>query len=415
MPFDENSPNIDALLLGTVLLLELSDRDRRVAARRYPLVKEHLERPSSALRPYLIDERSRIYPQGSRAIGATIVHGADDEDRFDLDAILEFPVPAGWAPSDVLDILEESLEGFPDAIGVKRCKRCVQLQFAFMHLDVTPMDPRPLPRQERVGDIFHAPGDAPSRRFAVNPYGFSEWFRETVVLPSSDHRKRILDMRKVILPKDRISRGMTFFAKADLDDLPADRHPLADAPQVLALKLMKRFLNLRYADRRLARPPSVLLTKMAALVPPGHNGLCAQLENYAAHVRTRMDEAIGAGGTLDERNPAFQEERLTDRWPSSKADLETLRKDMAHLCARLQAARSTEFRDIQGILSELFGERVTERSVRSYIEAAHRGASTPHYQPGAGFVSAPALSMVPAAAKTLRAPSHSFHAGHLRR
>lgn len=102
MPLDDTSPQLDALLLGTVLEMELSDRDHQVASKRYSLIPDHLQRPTSPIRQYM--ENALVYPQGSRAIGATIVHGADD-DRFDLDAVLEFRTPVGWTPRRVLDEL----------------------------------------------------------------------------------------------------------------------------------------------------------------------------------------------------------------------------------------------------------------------------------------------------------------------
>lgn len=90
MPLDETAPQLDALLLGSVLEMELSARDNHVASKRYNLIPEHLQRPSSPIRRYM--DTALVYPQGSRAIGATVVHGADD-DRFDLDAVLEFRPP----------------------------------------------------------------------------------------------------------------------------------------------------------------------------------------------------------------------------------------------------------------------------------------------------------------------------------
>lgn len=97
MPIDDTVPGLDALLLGTALELELSDRDHRVAEKRYQLLPEYLQRPTSPLHPYMED--ALVYAQGSRAIGATIIDGATD-DRFDLDAILEFrrPVQQEYVP-----------------------------------------------------------------------------------------------------------------------------------------------------------------------------------------------------------------------------------------------------------------------------------------------------------------------------
>ncbi|MFO0523520.1 MAG: nucleotidyltransferase, partial [bacterium] len=57
----------DALLLGTVLEMELSDRDHQVASKRYNLIPDHLQRPTSPIRQHM--ENALVYPQGSRAIG----------------------------------------------------------------------------------------------------------------------------------------------------------------------------------------------------------------------------------------------------------------------------------------------------------------------------------------------------------
>ncbi|MRX51433.1 hypothetical protein GI374_13470, partial [Paracoccus sp. S-4012] len=115
MPLDDTAPGLDALLLGTALELELSDRDHRVAEKRYQLIPEHLQRPASRLRPYMDD--AFVNAQGSRAIGATIIDGATD-DRFDLDAILEFRRPRDWPISDVLDELFTAVDFHPELTRV---------------------------------------------------------------------------------------------------------------------------------------------------------------------------------------------------------------------------------------------------------------------------------------------------------
>ena len=46
MPLDDTAPQLDALLLGTVLEMELSPRDNQVASKRYNLIPEHLQRPN---------------------------------------------------------------------------------------------------------------------------------------------------------------------------------------------------------------------------------------------------------------------------------------------------------------------------------------------------------------------------------
>ncbi len=88
-PF-QTSPNLDDLLLDIATVIELSDNDGKVAASRYKKLKVHLERPSSPLRMYLVDDNSKIYAQGSMAIGTTVISGTDD-DRFDSDRRRDVP------------------------------------------------------------------------------------------------------------------------------------------------------------------------------------------------------------------------------------------------------------------------------------------------------------------------------------
>lgn len=409
MPLDDTSPQLDALLLGTVLEMELSARDNQVASKRYNLIPEHLQRPNSRIRQYM--DTALVYPQGSRAIGATIVHGADD-DRFDLDAILEFRTPAGWAPRQVLDELHAAFEGFPDVKKIERCTRCIQLQFAFMHLDVTPMDPDRDPRPVRVGEIYHSPDEGRDERFRVNPFGFAEDFKSRITMPSQAFQDYVRGVRSKLQMKDRLVSG-TIMADADIDALPEPIDPIRDAPQVIALKLMKRYLNLRYANRDEKRPISVYLSKIAAEVPLSPYGICAQLESFAVELDRRMAIALDSGRPPNERNPVLREENFNDRWPKHDREMELFRHDLKHLVTELDRARSSSLADTRKIFDELFGERVSEKAVRAYIDGLSPTASAAHYEHNKGFVANPALIAAgPAkAASVSKAPAHHFHPG----
>jgi hypothetical protein len=412
MPLDETAPQLDALLLGTVLEMELSARDHQVAEKRYNLIPEHLQRPTSPLRQYMAS--ALIYPQGSRAIGATIVHGAED-DRFDLDAILEFRTPLGWTPRKVLDELYAAFQGFPDVKKIERCTRCIQLQFAFMDLDVTPMDPDAAPRAERVGEIYHSPDVGHDERFLVNPYGFAEHFRKRIAIPTAIFQDHVRDMRASLQLKDRLLPG-TIMADADIDDLPETIDPIRDAPQVIALKLMKRYLNLRYADRNEKRPVSVYLSKVAIEVPLTHFGICAQLETFAGELDSRIETAMATGQRPEERNPALPDENFNDRWPKSDREMILFRSDLKHLMTELERARSSPLSDTRKIFDDLFGERVSEKAVRAYIDSLSSGAAPTHYEHNKGFVASPAfVAATPkSASKVSKAPAHYFHPGFRR-
>lgn len=413
MPLDITAPALDALLVAAVLEMELSDRDLQVAGKRYDLIAEHLQRPGSRLADLM--GNARVYAQGSRAIGATIVDGGSD-DRFDLDAILEFRKPVGWTPQKVLDQVFDAFQGFPDVRKIVRCTRCVQLQFAFMHLDVTPMDPFAEPRQERAGNIYHSPDSGLDELFSVNPFGFAEWFKGQITMPSRQFQDQVRSMRAALSVPDRISLNAAF-ADAETDKLPAPVNPLRDAPQVLALRLMKRYLNLRYAPRAQKRPVSIYLSKIAAQVPLGPFGLCAQLEALATELDRRMAVALEAGQRPNECNPAFPQENFNDRWPKNVGDMTMFRQDLKHLLKELERARGSELSEIQGIFEQLFGERVTQKAVRSYMDRLPAAAASASYERGKGFVAAPALlSASPAVASQVsKAPSHNFHVGLLKR
>lgn len=411
----EVSPNLDDLLLYLATAMELSDNDRRVAASRYVRLKEHLERPASPLRPYLLNGASRIYPQGSMSIGATIINGVDGEDRFDLDALVECRIPAHWSPKDVLDVLERALLGFPDVRRIVRCTRCIQLQFAFMHIDVTILDPHADPRIERSGEIFHSPDRGADARVPSNPYGFSQWVRGEVsnrAFLNPNFATRVQEHRSLAY----VDRLPQLLAEADQDDLPDTLPPRLDAQEIVALKLLKRFVNLRYANRTIKRPPSIYLTRKAIDCGFEPSGLCAQLERTASVIALAMEQAISVGDGPHEFNPSFPPDRINDRWPESQEDRRTLLADMRYLLVRLAEARRSTVPEIVTIFDGLFGEEMTQRATRALLGAATEtaGKTSQRYLRSTGTILTATTPATPAVARSsLPVRDHSFHAGTL--
>lgn len=409
MPFRDSAPVLDDLLLDVVTVIELSDHDREVAENRYRKLKTHLERPSSPLREYLLASTTLIYPQGSMSIGATIVSGTDD-DRFDVDALIDMQVPPDWSDDEALDLLEKSLQGFPDVRKIVRCTRAVQLQFAFMHMDVTILDPASEPRPPRIGEIFHSPDTGLSYRVPSNPYGFSTWFRETVVYPEQKFVEEVQKRRREF----GINRlqPLSLVEKAEQEKLPPIVPARIDAQQVHALKLLKRFLNLRYERRTLRRPPSIYPTKLAVMCGYEPTGLTAQLQRLATHIKVQMEEAYLEGNGPDERNPRYEEDKLNDRWPATQADRKTLIDDMVFLLNQLEQARDAEIKDILTIFSDLFGERVKERTQESFAKRMDQrsGGRRVHIERGTGaMIPATAVAAPAVARSAIESPQHNFH------
>jgi hypothetical protein len=308
---------LDEVLLDVAALIELSPRDRRVAENRYRRLKTHLERPASALAVYLVDGRSRIYAQGSVATSTTIVSGTED-DRFDVDAIVEIDVPRNWDNNRALDELEDALQGFPGVVANVRCTRCVQLQFPFMHMDVTILDRRERLAIERAGEIFHSPDNGSSSRVRSNPWGFTDWFRSSVGFGEQlfaeslrRHRDAVSKNRLMALDEEEAR----VLAKADQHDLPPVIPSALDTQEAVALKLLKRFLNLRYENSTLPRPPSIYLAKRAGDVGHAPQGLTAQLVVLAESTAKILRQHLAAGTCPTEVNPSYPLDRINDRWP----------------------------------------------------------------------------------------------------
>jgi len=392
---------LDEILLDLAALIELSPQDRRIAENRYRLLKAHIERPSSPLRPYMVDGESKIFAQGSVATSTTIVTG-DGEDRFDLDAIVEADIPPFWSDREALDKLEEALQGFPSVKKIVRCTRCVQLQFATMHMDVTLMDRRGRIAGARPGDIFHSPDKGTSYRVPSNPWGFTGWFRSVVKPGSREFTERLMEIRKSA-GRSRIpfldEGERTTLAKADQVPLPPAIPSHLDAIEAVALKLLKRFLNLRYATSTLKRPPSIWLAKRTGDLGDLGGGLTVQLFMLAKTLADEMRERVARAQRPDERNPSYHPDKINDRWPreawgEAKQDMDVF---ASHLDVLMQSLNRMAWQSQDEIMEEmdkLFGERFGKEARKVLADRYDRRSSgTPLYiKPATGAVLAPAVA-----------------------
>jgi hypothetical protein len=413
-PFTKTD-TLDEVLLDIATLIELSPRDRRVAENRYRRLKTHLERPASPLAVYLVDGQSSIYAQGSIATSTTIVSGTED-DRFDVDAIVEIDVPAGWDNSRALDLLEEALQGFPGATAIVRRTRCVQLQFPFMHMDVTILDRRARLAVERAGEIFHSPDRGPAARVPSNPWGFTGWFRATIGIGQAffaeqlrRHRDALSRSRLLILDEEE---GRVL-AKADQHDLPPVIPSALDAQEAVALKLLKRFLNLRYEDSPLPRPPSIYLTKRAGDVGHFPQGLSTQLYALADSTAKILRRHLADETRPQEENPSYRPDRINDRWPRAGAqgvsDMRELADQLEHLADCLNRMASASLAEISKTIDELFGERIGKEQ-RDALAARYDRRNSPApvlSAPRTGAIYAPAIVAAPAQLREV--PRHNFH------
>ena len=406
---------LDEVLLDVATLIELSARDRRVAENRYRKLKAHLERSASPLAAYLIDGRSMIYAQGSIATSTTIVSGTDD-DRFDVDAVVEIDVPADWDEKRPLDILEEALRGFPGVVEIVRCTRCVQLRFPFMHMDVTILDRRQNLAIERAGEIFHSPDRGEAYRVPSNPWGFTAWFRGAVGQGQQEFTEALrrhratasVDRLQILDEEERL-----VVAKAEQEALPPVIPNAIDAQEAVALKLLKRFINLHYENSGARRPPSIYLAKRAADIGYIPDGLAAQLYVLAHTTARIMRQHLAASTVPAEFNPFYRADLINDRWPGEghigQRNMEACAAALEMLCERLNEMCSASLSDIAEGIDDLFGERIGQEQRKLLAERYDRrdGKSEIVMEPRTGGVRAPAV--VVSTRKFDEVPRHNFH------
>ncbi len=405
---------LDSILLDVATQIEPSAADGRIADNRYRKLQEHLERPSSVLAIYLKNGSGLIYAQGSMATSTTILSGIDD-DRFDVDAIVELDVPKQWSEHDTLDKLETSLQGFPGAVKIVRCTRCIQIQFPFMHMDVTIMDrSRRLPIS-RAGEIIHAPDIGHGARIPSNPWGFTAWFRGSMSVDQQTFADE-LRKRRGVQSKSRLralDEREEMLAKAEQVDLPPMIPSRLDAQEAVALKLLKRYVYRRYEKLTLKQPPSIYLAKRAASIGYVPQGLAAQLILLSESTAEIMRGHIASGTRPEETNPSYHLDKINDRWPAVGAeavhDMRSFAECLEHLSTKLRRLARAPLNEIVEVMSELFGERVSTE-VRSILKNrfdTRAGTSANLVQAATGNVAAPAIVRVSNDVRPV--PKHNFH------
>jgi hypothetical protein len=127
-----------------------------------------------------------------------------------------------------------------------------------------------------------------------------------------------------------------------------------------------------------------------------------------------MNLYITNGQKPDERNPTYPLDRLNDRWPENQNDMRVLAKDLDHLLSELKRARTADFSEIAKIFGELFGEKVSARSIETWLNrAADNGIEQgARYERGTGAVLLSDVVAAPAIVRSISStPPHNFHCG----
>ena len=388
----------DELLVDIAIKIQLSPTLHDKAVQHYEAVMRHLERPDSPL----VDKISAYYPQGSMAAGTTI-RSKDQDDLFDIDLLIELTnMPAGTTPLDTLNLLYAAVKGPAGSryhdFEVVQQTRCVTISYEDMHLDITPIF-RAENYPERSGSICHGKRGAEAEQMFVwaNPWGFADWFkRQTPPEPW---------FGRVVLRKSLTEDGLIAEAAEEVAPVPAHQEVYQKSLTVVGLQLFKRWLERNHAKNPGGRrPPSVLVSRIVGSAAGQTASLIDELLHQAAQVAVTLANASALGQPVDVRNPRFELDILSDRWPGDVGTQDKFRNDLAGYITKLQTAKATDDIDVlRTIFVDLFGERATQAAITEYFSRAGRqtrggtsavAAGTGVAYAGAAFAKAPETKSV---------------------
>lgn len=399
-PFDDP---LDRILAEIALSAQLPPSLHRKAGGRYAAVRAHLEADAA-----FEDQIEHFYPQGSMAIDATISNrGTDDE--YDLDIVSQ--LGGRFRQMDPLAILlelERALKDYP-VRKVVRQSRCVTLYYADrMHLDITP-GLRAYGTLDRESYITHAKGPTVSvddRFVDMNAFGFAEWYRGRTPL---EYR-----MAKAFHDHWLNLEASSLRADAEVDEVPDQCEFVVKNTATLALQLVKRFRNVRYADYDGRIPPSVMLSYYAGMAAKPDSTLSEMVIRLANWIIGDIEQASRHGQKLHVANPICEHDVFTDRWPETIRHQDEFAAYLKELVTGLENARRGNLPadQLMDWLRNRFGDRVVTKAADRMADEIGAGVqSADQRYTRKGGLLLPTAGIVPATASSsiVKAQPHSFY------
>ena len=396
----------DTLLMGVAVRVQLPPSLFTLAQERFDTIDRHLRRDGSPIAAYVIE----LYVQGSFSIGATVRQAkrSRSDDSFDIDSMVQIRLPPGMdRPNDVIGLLFDAINGTPGSQyygKVRRRSRCVTIDYAEMHFDLTPIVELSQ-RTPRTGIIFEAnprgPRTEDNTRLA-NPFGLADWYNAAV--GGSGTFGQIFEGASIAY--DRRQRAMLNETAGTVpDQVPAYRKPQA----TIALQLFKRWRAVTWDREKISRrmPPSVLCAWFAGSSTGRYSTLLDELRGLAVFIMDALTDAERQLQLLDVPNPRCNDDKLTDRWPADGVDQRLLLKHLEEFIRQLNALVSGSLADQLTVLSRLFGEGPASDAISQVREerAAANAQAGPLTRPERASIPIGLGSAVVAPAGVRAAPS----------
>ncbi|PWK89499.1 hypothetical protein C8D88_102773 [Lentzea atacamensis] len=358
---------LSELLAGVVDILDIPDHVRDAAVTRYEHVGTYLAESGGP--------KWSIYPQGSFITG-TVIRPPTSASEYDIDLVCHHEVEkesitqavlkkqVGAMLEEYYDLCASSNSPYaPDEYFEKR--RCWTLAYDDLgfHLDVLPAIPDLELKKFRNGILLTDTKLRPWQH--GNPKDYATWFR---------HRSEEM-LRKL----EAKARAANVAAVPDW----AVRSTLQRLVQVL-----KWHCYLAFANDIDDRPPSILITTLAASAYRGQDNLSHALLDAV----DRMPDHINVdNGRWEVLNPAHEKENFCDKWNEPDTAHRRLKFMAWHEKVRsdLELAYNTRDAGIDVLVERLgatFGQEVLQKSAARWAETTTnlRDAGTLTFAAGTG-------------------------------
>ncbi|MEA2880572.1 MAG: hypothetical protein QOF14_5768 [Hyphomicrobiales bacterium] len=353
----------DALLMDVARRIQLTKTKHEAADRNFRALCQHVDREGSPLHNKVVE----CYPSGSFATGTAIASRVA-KNQHDVDVVMELDVDPHAPPATILGLLFEAINGEPGSRYhgmVTQNSRCVTVKYD----DGTTVDLMPVARiagqPERAGHLFHYKKETgETAHKLVNPWGFADLFNKRVEFDPLFYD--LFKGRRLLVEGELL-------AKAETQPMP-DHAPIEEkSPRVVAIQLIKRARDVafRVRDRKLRKPPSVVLAAIALDAGPVEPSLVDEVISVAQAVRLKLREQTSPRNTVQVFNPAYPPDEFTDRWPENYTTQTMYDADLRRLIVDLYRLRneSLSIAEKTELLKRVFGESAASYAIESYLDA----------------------------------------------
>jgi hypothetical protein len=382
----------DQLMIEVGRRLQLTQTEQKSNRERYESLSAFIDGPSSVLE----DKVKQIDPSGSNSIGASI-RSINGNTIPDIDAVIELNIGFNSDPESVLDAVKKAIcrGGDDDYETYRGCEvevnsRCVTVTYKDgVEVDLMPVALFQPDEFAPVMVLFHHrvndDGTVVSYTKKISPLGFKNAVNSK--LQSEDNTVLSETLAKAMSLQELLAE------KAEVTPYPDTKSYEHMSPRIVAIQLLKRFRDVRYSmtsrsDMR--KPPSVVISAMAIEASFLRTGsLFDEVIHVASSIRNTMKQHRQLGRVIDVRNPGYDGDVFTDRWPERLNSQTMFENDLDYLLSELDSLKQTEsVVERKRILKALFGEALGSESLKAVMERKEgaRQAGQLHVTPSGGTV-----------------------------